>query len=227
VSDLPADRLADPFSNSLKLLPLWFFQSIAAFPTRNERAPALVYASGAFLLLAFLGTAWWIANRRLRVALAGTLIVAVGVPFSLTLLTFSRLGGEWQGRYGLPYAFGLLLIASLALERTNFRHRLQAPFLLSSWVALLMAHTISVTNVLLIERRESPLSGDPSWIMPHPFVVVVLMIFAGVALAIAASQHSSSPELDEHSVSLTDSKSARKRSVESTRSEPVRTGRQT
>ncbi len=35
--------LTHPVMNSLEQIPLWFFQSIAAFPSRTEPAPLPVY----------------------------------------------------------------------------------------------------------------------------------------------------------------------------------------
>jgi len=185
LATMDPERYSAPLLNSLKQVPLWFFQSIAAFPTRNEQAPTLVYACGTLLILALVGVALGVADARLRIAIAGTFLVAVAVPFCLTLITYSRIGDSWQGRYGLPYSFGLMLVASLALEKSGFRHRLLGPVLVGGWLALITAHTVGVTMVLISERSESPLSGDPSWATPAPWMVVALMLVAGLAWAAA------------------------------------------
>lgn len=166
----------DPLANTLPFLPLWLFQSIAAFPLRNEVAPTIVYATELFLFLVMIGAGFRLARRRLRLAIAGTMLFAIGVPFVLTLMTYSHAGPIWQGRYGMPYSVGVILLAGLALEEADIRHRLIGPVLLAGWAALVVAQSVGVANVLVQERLHSPLSGDSSWMMPQPWMVVALVI---------------------------------------------------
>lgn len=202
--------LEDPWANTLKHAPLWFFQSIAAFPTRNEQAPAVLYAAFFVVLLAMVSLGYWMTGRKLRSGIAGTLFVALLVPVLATVTTYSQVGPIWQGRYGLPYAFGVILLAGLALEQSRVEHRLVGPALVSACLAMSVAHVVGVTNVLVLERANSPSAGGPDWLMPAPWLVALLMALGWLAWGLALRQQSrllltgavEAPEVrEEHSVS--------------------------
>ena len=177
--------LPNPFTKTLEQIPVWFLQSIAAFPTRDEQAPVIVYAASMVVLLALVGVGFWVGSRRSRLAIAGTLFVALLVPFVATVTTYSQTGAIWQGRYGLPYTFGVILFAGLALDERRHAHRLAGPALLAGCLAMVTAHVVGVTNVLILERANSPQSGDPAWLMPAPWIVALLMILGWLAWVLA------------------------------------------
>jgi hypothetical protein len=171
----------DPFSSALGLAPLWVLQSIAAFPTRSEPAPAVVYATvvaAAALVLAVasrkMPAAWW-------AVLAGAVLVWLGAQVAITTATYAQLGAVWQGRYALPFAVGIPVLLAALVDR----HRRTDPprSLLALAVPLLTAgHAVSVTYVLLKEKASSPLAGSPSWVTVAPPVVVILVVVAGALL---------------------------------------------
>lgn len=185
------DNLPNPFTNTLEQIPLWFFQSIAAFPTRNEQAPSIVYATSLIVLLSLVGVGFAVSARKARVAVAVAFFVALLVPFIATVTTYSQAGAIWQGRYGLPYTFGVILLAGLALDEERLRHRLAGPALLAGCLAMSVAHVVGVTNVLVLERANSPSAGGPAWLMPAPWVVAFLMSLGWLAWGLSLRQHSS------------------------------------
>jgi hypothetical protein len=100
---------------------LWQFQSIAAFPTRNEPAPVLVYALWALLFLLLVVWAVRVADGRHRIALALLAVLAVAVPEALMVQAWDFAGSAWQGRYTLPLTVGFLVLAGDALDRAGAR----------------------------------------------------------------------------------------------------------
>ena len=98
-------------------MPRWVLQSIGVFPGSNEVAPVPVYAVFVVLYLGLVVLAWRAARGRTRAALVLIMGVSAVLPLLLTVLTWDNLGLAWQGRYGLPYAMGLFLIAGQSLDR--------------------------------------------------------------------------------------------------------------
>lgn len=176
----------NPVGNTLSQLPWWFFQSIAAFPTRTEQAPAVVYMGCILVGLALLVVGYRVAGRQLRMTIALSLALTIGVPVLLGIATYSQRGEIWQGRYGLPFGFGVMLVLGLALDATRPRHRLIRPVLLAGWLLLTVANIVSVANVLIEERSNSPLSGTVHWITPSTWMVVLPMLLGWVCWAAAA-----------------------------------------
>lgn len=177
----------NPVGNTLSQVPWWFWQAIAAFPTRTEQAPSLVYTCCVVAGLALVILGCKVATRQLRLVFALTLGLAIGVPVLLGVATYSQRGEIWQGRYGLPFAFGVMLVLGLALDASGLRHRLVRPGLLAGWLALVVANIVSVTNVLIEERANSPLSGTSHWLTPATWMVVLPMLLGWVCWAGAAS----------------------------------------
>lgn len=155
--------------------PLWLMQSIAAFPTRSERAPVLVYAIWLLAFTALVVAAIWVGRSKHRQAILLTMGLGVGVPLALTAMTYAEAGAIWQGRYGLPLTVGIPLLAGLALDDRRPEHRLVPPILAAGAAGILLAHVVGAVNVLDRELRLSPLSRNEAWLMPPYWVIAVLM----------------------------------------------------
>ncbi len=186
-------------AHTLPQVPLWLFQSIAAFPTRSEQAPTVVYAGALVVGLVFMAASFALASRRMRVVLTANLALVLGLPLAIGIATYYEFGTSWQGRYGLPYAIGFLLIGGLSLENARPRHRLIGPLVVGSAMVMFVVHVTGITNVLIRERRDSPLAGTAAWIEPQPWMIVGLFAFAWVALALAVWTARPQPHGDEFS----------------------------
>jgi hypothetical protein len=175
-------------ASTLGQVPLWFFQGIAAFPRRMDSAPAVVYVTIGLVTLGLIGVGLATATRRLRVTTVAVLVVAVLVPVAVTASTIATAGPLWQGRYGLPFHIGVLLLAGLALELRAHWHRL-APLLLSvAGVCLVVGQVVSPVQVLRTELATSPLRDSATWVRPSVWLVA-LLVLAGLgcyACALAA-----------------------------------------
>jgi hypothetical protein len=164
---------------TLAQVPLWLLQTIAAFPRRRDPAPGAVYVCVGLVFIALVVLGFVTASRRWRTTLALAIGVSLAVPLVATVLTITTSGPVWQGRYGLPYAFGIALVAATAMDRARAPRR--GFWLVMGWLLLLVGQVVSVVHVLLVEDSTSPLAGSRNWITA-PSVVVGLLTTAGFAL---------------------------------------------
>jgi hypothetical protein len=150
---------------------LWIFQSIAAFPFRDEPASPWVY----FCYLVLFGAVMVLAVRRsrgsLRVALFAACAISILFPFLIAIATYDTYGGVWQGRYGLPYSIGMVVLAGLVLDRRAAQIPPHAA--LGALALFVTAQTMGPVGVLLNEAKSSPLRNTSAWLEPSPYVLGV------------------------------------------------------
>lgn len=199
VSSLTLEKNGQPNLDLIGTLvaysPLWLLQTIAVFPTHNERAPTPVYAVWLVVFFGLLSVGLKLARSRLRVTLFLAMAISLTVPLLLTALTYGQAGPIWQGRYGLPFMVGLPLLAALALDERGTQWGSQYFLGAATGAAMLMAHVVGITSVLEGELRNSPLSETQSWIMPSHWIVATLMS-AGVVAWWTAVRLAPSPSID-------------------------------
>jgi hypothetical protein len=165
---------------------LWVLQSIAAFPSRNEAAPAALYAVALLASWLLLALAWRVGTRRNRWVLLGIAGVASVVPIAFTVATYHQLGVAWQGRYGYPYALGFFLVAGFAIDRKDApasRTAVWPP--LAAAATVLTTQLIGQLHVLFQQRSVSPLAGTPEWSIPSTTLIVALTATGSVLIAAA------------------------------------------
>jgi hypothetical protein len=159
---------------TLEQVPLWLLQGVAAFPLRADAAPLLVYPLVLVVLMALVAAGMVLADRRLRAVLIVAALVSVVVPFVLTVTTIRATGPIWQGRYGIPFHLGLMLLATLALDHRSVPRRVLVPIVGAAGTALAMAHVVSIVHVLHREMLTSPLAGSTDWWSAPTWVVAAL-----------------------------------------------------
>lgn len=163
---------------------VWILQSVAAFPTRNEPAPTVVYATALVALLALIVDAAVRARGRLLAVAAVVALACLLIPFVISVATYASFGVAWQGRYTLPLAVGFPLLLALALER-RLSARATGLVVVAALLLLGMAHTVSVADVTANERND-PLDGTDHWLMP-PIWLVSVLAATGVVLMCSAA----------------------------------------
>lgn len=160
---------------------LWVVQAIGAFPYRNQFAPAVVYLVVVVPVLVLLALLAGRAHPRGRALVWIALGTALVMPFAATALTSgSREGVIWQGRYGLPFAVGFLLLAGFALDRGDRR----GPPVWLSALACVTAATATIISVLHVrsdELSDNPASvSDASWHVPSPWLLALIVLLAAL-----------------------------------------------
>lgn len=161
-------------------LVLWPLQMIAAFPYRDQPGPLVVYP---VVVLAFGGlviAGLMRGSRRDRTVLLLMMAVALGIPILITLLTYSGRGAMWQGRYGLPYALGIVLVASSVLDRALAVSRWRKGLTVLGGFAFAAVAAASLRKVLNSELARPASAGDPGW---HPPAAVLVAAVAMLAVA--------------------------------------------
>jgi hypothetical protein len=153
---------------------VWQLQAIAAFPFREQPAPAAVYALFVGVLLAFLGVALQRGRQRFRIGLGLLIVCGLLLPALATWATYSGRGAIWQGRYGLPFLVAIPIVASLAYGQWR-----PPPGVTASFCAMLaVANVLSLLKVLNDEHGRAPSAEDHAWHAPSPALVVVLVLIA-------------------------------------------------
>ncbi len=158
-----------PSSELISGLMVWPFQTIAAFPIRNEMAPVPVYVLWLLLFAALMIVAMRAASARVRTALTVLVTVWFAVPVALTYWSYNTEGVAWQGRYALPLAVGLTALAGYALDR---RHSSPTPFAMG--ILVLGCAAAHVLSVLTVAAREAE-RGYPATLMAGPTAVVAVL----------------------------------------------------
>jgi hypothetical protein len=156
--------------------PLWIFQSIGVFPGRLDLAPHGVYAAELTVLAVLMFVAARHAHLRLRLAIFSVAVLSVAIPAAVTVGLVEYFGVAWQGRYTLPFAFGMVLMLGLALDEAQRSHRFSRASLVAGWLAISVAQVAAMVNVQVKELADSPLAGDRRWILPWPWLTVLLML---------------------------------------------------
>lgn len=153
-----------PPGRYLQFAFLYWLQSIATGAFRDQAAPGLVYVLVAVAQFLLIGAALRFSQRRIRTALLLTLAASVVGPALFTFVTHDALGPFWQGRYGIAFTAGVMVLAGLGLETSG-----RAPWR-ASWIlaltAMNFATAVTAIGLYQSEMARSVSRGDPSWVAP-------------------------------------------------------------
>lgn len=174
-ADGGADRGPASAGTLLQGLVLWPLQSIATLRLRNDAAPIEVYAVGVAVITLFVAWALRAGNRAERVSIIAVALTSLLVPLAATAATHRHVGAAWQGRYGLALSVGALVVAAVALSRT------EVP---TVWVGWSAAGALSFMHwATLAAMFHEGLPGTPqSW---APWVAVAGAAITTIAWGLA------------------------------------------
>ncbi len=153
-------------------LPAWVLQAIAAFPLRDDASHPAVYACYLILfgVVATLGIRY--GTTRARIAIGLVVATVLLFPYLTTVQSWDQYRGAWQGRYGLPVAMGIVLLAAHALDRAG--RDLRGPMRMLLFLLFVTAQTIAPAYALQLEVRESPQVDSSSWVQPSLLLTIVV-----------------------------------------------------
>jgi len=161
--------------------PAMVLLSLALVPA----APSLGISPWVAGFVVLVAVAW--ANRR-RVALLLALLAAtIAVPVVAESTGYRHVGTMWQGRYILPLAVGIPILAAVALAATERGRRLATPRLLWTLgifvgVAHVLAYAQNLRRYTVGYYSELQYWKDPRWSPP----VSSLLITIAYAVAVVA-----------------------------------------
>jgi hypothetical protein len=169
----------------------WYREMIGWFGWLDTPAPVLTWLlwTAAIAFLVFVAIAW--AGRRhvalLLAVFAGTFVV----PIVVEATPYREAGSLWQGRYMLPLAVGVPILAALALAATEQGRELVTPrFLLTVGVATGVAHFLAFAQNL--RRYTVGYDGEfqywkhPEWLPPVLSPLLLTLAYAAVVIAFTA-----------------------------------------
>lgn len=184
--DIAVDRSAEL---TFGLNPVvWLLQMIAAFPLRDGAASPAVYLCllGVLAFLIITGVAK--SRGRVRATLVLMVLVVVFLPIVLTALTFQSQGVIWQGRYQLPWAVGVVILAGVALDERDFLPREGAKVTVILSVLVALAHAWSVWGLAAGEQQRPISADDGSWVTASPAALATVCFVTVVILAVLVSR---------------------------------------
>jgi hypothetical protein len=191
VSDLTSEPPANPTAFSWVNVIVWPLQAIAAFPSQGQAGATVVYPVVLLIFGALVGYAWRVGSRGERRAIVASLVASYCLPFVATLLTLGSIGSIWQGRYGLPYSVGIVLVSAWVILQRSPLARVPKRLLVPLAVAYGVAVSACLIKIRMKEMKESlASSGDPAWLAPSPVVIVLMVSVATLCFVVAAWQRS-------------------------------------
>jgi hypothetical protein len=176
--------LRKSFGDSFRFLS----QMVGNFGWLDTPVPRGVFVTWVFVLgvLIVLALSW---SSRLRAGLlGGILALAVAIPIALEASSAKGAGYLWQGRYGLPLAAGVPIVAGILLARSS-----NAPMLRGRLAGVLGGAFVFAQFLAFAQSlRRSTVGYDgtffffvhPVWKPPVP-VVLLLVVYLGVIAAVA------------------------------------------
>ena len=181
--------LQDPVMNSLQQVPLWFFQSIAAFPSRTEQAPLAVYL---LYMVAFFGVlilGWRSAgrSRRLAVLVAGA-SSPWPCPSASTRTSTRRTATSGRDATGSRTPWGSCSSACLALDEVRWSPVRSRSLLRVGWTTLTAAQVVGVTAVALKMIDKGSVVDDPVWVYHSPVMIAALTVLGWSFWALAVKR---------------------------------------
>lgn len=163
-------------SISARQLPAWILQAIAAFPLRDQATHTAVYACYLILFGIVVTLGLRFGSVRSRAAIVLIIAFVLVFPYATTVQSFDKYSAAWQGRYGLPVAMGIVVLAAYALDRVGYD--LRGPMRLLLLLLFVIAQTVSPAHTLLRELDASPQVDSSSWAQPSLLLAVLV---AGVS----------------------------------------------
>lgn len=170
---------------SLVQLPVWVLQTVAAAPGRTDPAPGLVYLLCGGLLTALSVLALRAADPRLRSSILLVAVASLALPFVMTLRTYAEVGVIWQGRYGLPFSVGVLVLGALSLDRRTAAPSLGPAATVTAVGVFAVGQVVAVLHVLREQSLVSPSVGAGLWTVPSPWLVGALAVLGWALLGVA------------------------------------------
>lgn len=166
-------------------------QMVGVFGWLDTRSPSIVYLLWGIVTIAVLAVALLGVRRRV-VAVVATLVVAVVVvPFVLEDLNVRTIGFQWQGRYTLPLAVGVPIVACSTMTGRRWSLRADRVARIAIGVAVVVAQSAAFVQLL---RRFSVGANGPLWFFdrvawrpPVPALALVVVEFLALSAVVAAT----------------------------------------
>ena len=148
-------------------------------PAAQRRQPPAVYACYLVLFLMFVAFGLRSRTARERIAIALVVAAVLLFPYVSTVQSWDQYRSAWQGRYGLPLAIGIVLLAAYGLDQWAGTPRAEP----GAAAPALRGRPDPCSGVRPAARDEGEPAGrlEP-WVQPS-LVLTILLAAVGAALA--------------------------------------------
>jgi hypothetical protein len=192
VDRAPADlSTLEVVQDSIGATLQWYREMVGWFGWLDTPAPIITWLLWTALIafLVFVAIAW--ADRRRVTVLLAVLAGVVVVPIVIETTPYRATGTFWQGRYALPLAVGVPILAAFALASSDRGRELVTPrFALTAGIAVGVAQFLAFGQNL---RRytvgydgELQFWRDPQWLPPLVSPLLFVLAFAVVVVVFTA-----------------------------------------
>jgi Predicted membrane protein (DUF2142) len=181
------DAIEDAFGSTFR----WYREMIGRFGWLDTPAPQLTWLlwTAVLAFFVFVALAW--ADRRHVAILFTVLAGVIVVPIVIAATPYRAAGTLWQGRYALPLAFGVPLLAAFALAATERGRQL-----VTTRFALCVGFTLGVAHLLAFAQNmrrytvgtlsEIQYWEDTLWSPPVLSPLPLTLAYAAVLIAFTA-----------------------------------------
>ncbi|MFA5884527.1 MAG: DUF2142 domain-containing protein [Acidimicrobiia bacterium] len=161
-------------------------QMVGVFGWKSTPPPALLTWVWGAALVALVVVGLWAATTRIRIVLLGVGALALLTPIALEVPRAADHGFAWQGRYGLPVAAGVPVVAALALATGRELAR-RARRALTLGIVLVVAGGQVLAHAAAMRRYVTGSDGSwwylsgHGWNPPLPAALLLLATITGAA----------------------------------------------
>ncbi len=161
-------------------------QMIGDFGWLDAPSPPLTVMVWTVVVGALLAIAVALSGRRLRAGLLLSLLAVVAVPVALQIPSAAHSGIIWQGRYSLPVAVGVPMVAAVALTAVG-RPYDELARRIARWLAVPAVAVAHVAAFLWAMRRYGVglfgqlITRSPDWSSPLGYLTAVVIYAVPVA----------------------------------------------
>jgi hypothetical protein len=155
-------------------------QLVSAIPGRNIAPPSLLVAAWLVPFVLLLLNVEWRRDRGARRALLCLIGAVVIFPVAFQGAMYEQLSHFWQGRYILPLAVGIPLLAAASGGTSPARLRVNDAVAV---IGVTLAQMIALVTALRWYARHSPLTREGSWPLLPGWLLIALMALGCVLLA--------------------------------------------
>lgn len=183
----PGISKLDAAWRSIQRLPDQAGQMIGRFGWLDTPLPRPALWAWGAAVVALLVSGLWLARWRQRLGIALAIVATIGISTTSEALRAEELGFIWQGRYSLPLAIGIPVLAAVAIgDSRRVTGRLRTVVLVATVAIVpygqLLAHLASARRYAT--GVSSPLLAfltSSTWQPPLPLWVLLALVGAAVA----------------------------------------------
>jgi hypothetical protein len=187
----PGMSLAGGVRHSLADLPSMIVQLVSAIPGRNIAPPSLLVAAWLVPFVLLLLNVEWRRDPGARRALGCLIAVVVLFPVAFQGAMYEQLSHFWQGRYILPLAVGIPLLAAASGAASPTRLRVNDAVAV---IGVTLAQMIALVAAPAWYARHSPLTREGPWPLLPGWLLIALMALGCALLAGALLARRRQPE---------------------------------